>query len=320
LKAIRIHEFGGTEVLKLEETPAPSPGPGQVLVAASAAGVNPVDTYIRSGTYTFQPPLPYTPGMDGAGAIEAVGEGVTKLAVGDRVYFAGTLTGSYAEKALCGEGQAYKLPEAISFEEGAALGVPYATAYRALFDRAGARPGESVLVHGASGAVGLAAVQFARAAGMRVFGTAGTSEGKDLVERHGAHVVFDHHDPGHLDDTVKRTGGRGVDVIIEMLANVNLDQDTTALAKFGRIVVVGSRGRIEINPRELMTRDADIRGMTLMNLTQPERDSIHAAIFAGLESGVLRPEISQKLPLADAAQAHHNVIESSTLGKIVLIP
>ncbi|HVG18449.1 MAG TPA: alcohol dehydrogenase catalytic domain-containing protein, partial [Blastocatellia bacterium] len=164
MRAIRVHESGGPEVLKLEDVPDLKPGPGQVLVRVRAAGVNPVDTYIRAGTHAVKPALPYTPGMDAAGDVEAVGEGVTRVAIGDRVYVARTLTGAYAEQALCNESQVHPLPRHISYSQGAAVNVPYATAYRALFQRAKAVAGESVLVHGASGGVGIASVQLARAA------------------------------------------------------------------------------------------------------------------------------------------------------------
>ena len=174
MKAIRVHEFGGPEVMSLEEVPDLQPGPGQVVVTVKAAGVNPVDTYIRSGQYAKRPALPYTPGMDSAGVVASVGEGVSGVAVGDRVYTAGAVTGTYAEQVLCNESQVHPLPEHVSYQQGAAMGVPYGIAYRALFNRAVAKAGETVLVHGATGGVGVAAVQLARAAGLRVIATGGT--------------------------------------------------------------------------------------------------------------------------------------------------
>src|SRR5262249_21370434 len=145
MKAIRVHEFGGPEGIKLEDLPAPAAGPGQVVVRVHAIGVNPGDTYIRSGQYAVKPQLPYTPGIDAAGTVESAGDGVTRVAVGDRVYVAGSISGAYAEKTLCAESQVHRLPPEVTFEQGAAIGVPYATAYRALFQRAAARPGETVL-------------------------------------------------------------------------------------------------------------------------------------------------------------------------------
>ncbi|MCA1593908.1 MAG: NADPH:quinone reductase [Acidobacteria bacterium] len=320
MKAIRVHEFGGPEVLRLEEVPDLQAGRGQVVVRVSAAGVNPVDTYIRAGAHAVNPAVPYTPGMDAAGVVESAGEGVTRIAAGDRVYVAGTLSGAYAEQALCDESQVHHLPERVSFAQGAGVAVPYATAYRALFQRARGVAGETVLVHGASGGVGIAAVQIARGAGFTVIGTGGTEKGRQLVAEQGAHHVFDHRAPGYLEQLMALTDGRGVDVILEMLANVNLDRDLNVLAKGGRVVVIGSRGPVEINPRSAMGRDAEILGMSLFNASAREMSSIHAALVAGLEAGMLRPVVGQELPLAEAARAHEAVLEPGAYGKIVLIP
>ena len=320
MKAIRVHEFGGPDVLRVEDVAEPRPGAGQVVVRVRAAGVNPVDTYIRSGAHAVRPALPYTPGLDAAGEVEAVGEGVTRLAPGRRVYTAGSVSGTYAELALCEESQCHPLPERVLFTEGAGVNTPYATAYRALFHRAQAKPGETVLVHGASGGVGTAAVQLARAAGLRVVGTAGTEQGLQLIMEQGAHRALDHHAPDYLGHLAELTGGRGVDVILEMLANVNLNKDLEVLAKGGRVVVVGSRGTVEINPRLAMTRDATILGMTLFNISPQESAGIHAALVAGLEAGTLRPFVGRELPLAEARRAHEEVLKPGAYGKIVLIP
>lgn len=320
MKAIVVHEFGNPEVMRLEEVEDPKPGIGEVVIKIHAVGVNPVDTYIRSGLYPVGPRLPYTPGMDGAGIVESVGEGVKLLKAGDRVYIAGTISGSYAEKALCRESQVHPLPENISFPQGAALGVPYGTAYRALFQRARAIPGEVVLVHGASGGVGVAAVQIARAAGLRVIGTGGTERGRQLIMEQGAHYVFDHHAPDHMERILKSTGGRGVDVILEILANVNLGRDPGILAQGGRIVVIGSRGTVEIDPRDAMRRDAAILGMVLMNAPECDLYSIHAALGAGLENGALRPVIGREFRLEEASRSHREIMETSAYGKIVLVP
>lgn len=321
MKAIRVHQFAGPEVMRLEEdVPDPKPGPGQVVVRIHAAGVNPADTYIRAGTYARKPTLPYTPGMDGAGVVEAVGAGVSRVKVGDRVYTAGTLSGTYAERALCAESQVHCLPQQASYAQGAAMHVPYATAYRALFQLARATPGETVFIHGASGGVGVAALQLARAAGMAVIGTGGTDKGRALVAEQGAHHVLDHRAPDYLDKLMSLTGGRGADVILEMLANVNLAKDLKVLAMGGRLVVIGNRGTIEINPRDAMGRDASIIGMSLWNASEQQLASIHAALVAGLETGTLRPVIGKEMPLADAPRAHTAIMEPGAYGKIVLIP
>jgi NADPH2:quinone reductase len=319
MKAIRVHQFGGPEVLKLEETPDLRPGPREVLVRIKAIGVNPVDTYRRSGSHPDLT-LPYTPGSDAAGVVERVGEGVRRFKPGDRVYTAGTLTGAYAEAALCEEAQIHLLPKQISFEQGGAIGIPYATAYRALFQKARAVPGETVLIHGATGGVGLAAVQLARAAGLVVIGTGGSPKGRDLAAEQGAHHVVDHHAPGYLDQIAALTEGRGVDIILEMLANVNLGKDLKRVAERGRVVVIGSRGPVEINPRDAMNQEVTILAMLLFNATAEERAEVHAALGAGLESGTLRPVIGRRFPLAEAARAHEAVMAPGAYGKIVLIP
>jgi NADPH2:quinone reductase len=319
MKAILVHEFGGPEVLKYEEVPTPKPAAGQVLVRIHAAGVNPYDTYMRAGTYAIKPPLPYTPGSDGAGVIEAVGEGVKKVKPGDRVYTAKTVTGAYAEYVLALEGQVHRLPEKISFGQGAGVWVPYGTAYHALHHSAQARASETVLVHGASGGVGSAAVQIARAMGLTIFGTAGTQKGIDLVKREGANQVFDHSKAGYQEEIMKATGGRGVDIILEMLANVNLASDLKMLALNGRVIIIGNRGDISINPRDLMLRRASARGFTLWGITADEEADIHAGLIAGLQNGTLRPVVAKELPLAEAARAHKEVLEPGAAGKIVLI-
>jgi NADPH2:quinone reductase len=320
MKATVVHEFGGPEVLKLEEIPTPKPAAGQALIRVHAAGVNPYDTYMRSGTYAIKPPLPYTPGSDAAGTVEAVGPGVTKVKPGDRVYVAKTVTGAYAQYALALESQVHQLPERVSFSQGAGVWVPYGTAYHAFHHSARAHASETVLIHGASGGVGIAGVQIARAIGLTVFGTASSQKGRDLAAREGAHQVFDHSKSGYLDEIMKASGGHGVDIILEMLANVNLANDTKLLATNGRVIVIGNRGEVTINPRELMGRRASVRAFTLWAVTAAEEAEIHAGIIAGLENGTLRPVVGKELPLAEAARAHKEILEPGAAGKIVLIP
>jgi NADPH2:quinone reductase len=281
MKAIRVHETGEPSVMRLEEVPDPRPGPGQVLVEIKAAGVNPVEAYVRSGKYPMKLALPYTPGTDGAGLVRAVGEGVSDFKPGDRVYIYGSITGTYAQLALCLSSQLHPLPPAISFAQGAALGVPYGTAWRALYTRAHAFAGETLLVHGASGAVGTAAVQIAKAAGLTVYGTAGTERGLKLVKEQGADFAVDHHAPDYQKQLLDQTGGRGFDLILEMLANVNLNNDLALLAKNGRVVVIGSRGPVPIDPRQSMTKETTILGMTLHAATAADLHATHAALAAG---------------------------------------
>jgi NADPH:quinone reductase len=323
MKAIVVHEFGGPEVLKLEDAPDPTPGDGEVLVEVRAVGINPFETYMRAGNYAIKPPLPFTLGVDAAGTVATVGKGVTSVAVGARVWIApglGTSTGTYAQKVVCSATRVHPLPDRISFAQGAALGVTYLTAQRALALKAQAQPAETLLVHGASGGVGTAAVQIARAQGLTVIGTAGSPEGRQAVLDSGAHHVVDHKSPTYREEIVRLTGGRGPDVILEMVAHVNLNHDLEMIASNGRIVVIGSRGNIEVTPRNFMAKDSIVTGMTLWATPEAHWARLFAAIEAGLQYGTLNPVIQIELPLADAPKAHQLVMEGGSRGKIVLIP
>ncbi|KAI2517605.1 quinone oxidoreductase isoform X2 [Homo sapiens] len=287
MRAVRVFEFGGPEVLKLRSDIAvPIPKDHQVLIKVHACGVNPVETYIRSGTYSRKPLLPYTPGSDVAGVIEAVGDNASAFKKGDRVFTSSTISGGYAEYALAADHTVYKLPEKLDFKQGAAIGIPYFTAYRALIHSACVKAGESVLVHGASGGVGLAACQIARAYGLKVLGTAGTEEGQKIVLQNGAHEVFNHREVNYID----------------------------------KIKVVGSRGTIEINPRDTMAKESSIIGVTLFSSTKEEFQQYAAALQAGMEIGWLKPVIGSQYPLEKVAEAHENIIHGSgATGKMILL-
>jgi NADPH2:quinone reductase len=319
MKSILVRSFGGPRVLELEDAPEPEVRAGRLLIDVRAVGVNPVETYIRAGTYPRKPELPYTPGTDAAGVVQAVGAGATGFKPGDRVYVHAPAS-AYAQRIAVDLTRVFPLPSALSFEQGAALGVPYATAHRALFHHAGARKGEAVLIHGASGGVGVAAVQLALRAGLTVIGTGGGAEGAAFVKSLGAHHALDHRAAGYQDEILKLTGGKGVDAIIEMLANVNLPADLALAAPRARITVVGSRGPVTIDPRTAMTKDVAIHGMSLWNMTDEERVEVHADLGHGLAGGSLRPVVGARFPLAEAARAHEAVMSSGARGKIVLIP
>lgn len=320
MKAVVVREFGAPDVLRVEELPDPAAGSGEVVVRIRAAGVNPVETYLRSGTYTRRPPLPWTPGTDGAGEVVALGEGVSHVSLGERVYTTGSLSGTYAELCRCRESQVRALPERLSFAQGAAVHVPYATAWRALLQKAKSQRGETVLVHGATGGVGLAAVELALARGCVVVGTGGTREGRAKVAELGARAVLDHTSPGYLDEVTAITGGRGPDVILEMLADRNLDADLGVVAMRGRVVVIGSRGRVDLEPRKAMTRDVTVFGISLHNATETELAEAHDGLARGFESGALTPVVREEVPLAHAARAHETVMAPGALGKVVLVP
>lgn len=326
MKAIVVREFGGPDVMRLEDAPVPEPSGTQVLVRLAAVGVNPVDTYLRSGNYPRPPKLPYTPGKDAAGVVERIGENVSRLKPGERVYTADSISGTYAEYSLCDETQLGLLPEQVGFEAGAGVWTPYATAYRALFEKALIERGETVLIHGASGGVGIAAIQWAKSAGLKVIGTAGSDGGKRLVREQGADLVVDHLSSETTAAAAAReairefTGGAGVAVVIEMLANFNLMLDFDVLSMFGRIVVVGSRGTLEFNPRAAMSKDATVYALSLFNASRSAIKSIHEAVFRGLCDGSICPFVSRTFQLEQAPAAHREVMENHASGKIVLLP
>lgn len=306
MRAIQVHEHGDPSVLQLRHIPGPRVEPNKVLVRLRAVGVNPVDTYIRSGAYGRLPQMPYVPGMDGAGVIEAVGEsaelrrGASTLFPGDRVWICARGGGTYAEYALAEAHEVHPLPELVSFEQGACLGVPYLTAWRAMMQVGAARPGQTVLIHGASGGVGSACVQIASASGLHVIGTAGTMEGLAFVRELGCQAALNHREKGYEQQILDATGGRGVDLVIEMLANVNLERDMGLVAPRGRIMVVGNRGETTVNARGLMGKDSSIHGIALFNATRGELLECAAGVEGGLRAGWLRPVVQEIMPLKDA--------------------
>lgn len=324
MRAIQVHEFGGPEMLQRVDLDDPRPGPGEVVLRAHAIGVNPADTYMRSGTYRILPDLPYIPGGDAAGVVEAIGPGVTGLSVGERAFIGAAIglsfQGCYAEQILRPADQVLPLPDGVSFAAATCLGVSYPTAHYALFERGGAQAGETVFIHGASGSVGTAAIQLAKRAGLSVIGSAGTQAGLDLIRREGADLAVNHCDDGYLDAVRAQTGGAGPDLILEMLANVNLAADMDLAAMGGRIIVIGNRGEITINPRVAMAKELDIRGMMLWNAPPAQNQTMMRDILAGFAEGALSSVIGREFPLDQAREAQIAVLENGNCGKIILRP
>jgi len=321
MRSIKVKEFGGPKVCLVDDNVTiPQPTPTQVLIKIDSFGINPVDTYIRSGMHVKKPALPYTPGSDAAGSVFAVGNSVKKFKEGDRVYTSGTVTGSYSQYATAEESTIHPLPPNVTFQQGAGVNVPYATAYHALFQRGRGKPGETLLIHGATGGVGIASVQFAVACGFNVIGTAGTDSGRELLLKEGVKHVLDHRSENHFKEVMELTNGNGVDIILEMLANINLANDLKVLAMGGRVCIIGSRGPIQIDPRDTMGRRADILGLSLHLATTSELAEIHSAIFAGLSNKTLNPIIAKAYKLDQTSQAHEEVITPPTgaLGKLVV--
>jgi NADPH2:quinone reductase len=334
LRRIEISQYGPEEVLIHVSADAPvqipaNPGTtldadDSVTIDIRAIGVNPADTYLRAGNYEFlTPSLPFTPGLDAAGIISATGGSATGFAVGDRVWVStipARAAGTYAQQIRCAPSIVHALPDHLSFDEGAAVGVSYTTAYRALIQRGRAEAGETVLVHGASGGVGTATVQLAHALGLTIIGTASTPGGRELALQLGADHALDHSARDYLTEAHALTGGRGVDLIIEMAAHRNLSQDTAILARNGRIVVVGSRGPVEVSPRALMVNETDVRGTALWNMTPADLHDAYTAIDAFLQHGVIRPIVGEQFALEDATAAHRAIVGTHTPGRIILHP
>lgn len=317
MRAVVVTEYGEPEVLVDREIHIPAVGPGRILIRLMAAGVNPVDAYMREGSNEYRPILPFTPGMAGAGIIEDVGEGMIGYEIGERVYIAGSVSGTYAEYCICSPGQIFPLPARLGWAEAACLGVPYFTAARALFTKGRITEGDSVLIHGASGGVGLACLQLAAGRALRVFGTAGSDAGMSLVLRNGAEACFDHNEEGHCERI--KEASEGIDLIVEMLANANLNNDITTLAVGARIVVVGSRGRIDFSPRDLMNGEYTLIGtrITLANLE--EKASYAKLIEEGVEGGRIKPRVRAEFALEDSYRAHRMLMEGPSAGNVVLV-
>lgn len=322
MKAIVVSKFEVKNGMELMDIPEPSTGPGEVKVSLAAAGINPNETYVMTGKYAFFiPELPFTPGFDGAGIVEEVGEGVENFKAGDRVYIAGfgaeKNTGTYAEKVVVSSEACHILPDNISFEEGAALGIPGTAAYRALFIRGQIKENDTVLIHGASGGVGQLSVQMAKGIGAKVIGTASSEEGRKTILDNGADFAINHVTEANKNELLQLNGGNGVDLIIEFLANVNLQTDLDILNQYGRVVVVGNRGTIEINPRSMMGKDTDIRGMGVPNYTPEELQKCFNELDEMLKSGVLKPVIGQTFNLEEANPAHVVVLDRKSTGKLI---
>ena len=324
MRAIRVESFGGPEVLKLRDSlPLPEIGSREVLISVKSISINPVDTYIRAGQYSRLPTLPYTPGNDCSGVVEGVGTEVKMFKPGDRVYSLRALTGSYSTHAVCDTDYVNLLPDCLPFQEGSCLGTAYYTAYRAL-TAGSAKPGQLVLVHGASGGVGTACLQLCRLLGIRAVGTAGTGNGEKAAGISGAERVVNHREEGYMDalKELSRSNG-GFNVIVENAAHINLDGDLDLVANRGSIVVVGSKGMesVAVVPRKLMAKQCSITGVMLGSISPTELVQYHAAVRAGVESGVLKPVINRVFELGEAGKAHELIMSGQgAAGQIVLVP
>lgn len=324
MKAIQIKEFGGPEELKTVNIEEPTPHENEVKVKVYAVGLNPNESYTITGTYAYNiPELPYIPGYDATGTIEEIGSNVEGFKIGDRVFLsafsADRNTGTYAEKVVVDARNVYHLPDNVSLIKGAALGIPAFTAYKALFQKAKLKAGETILIHGASGAVGNWLVQMAKAVGAIVIGTSSTEKGRSLVLDLGADYAINHVTQQNKDKLLSLTNEQGPDIIIEMLANKNLETDMQIIQRHGRIIIVGSRETVEVDPRNLMTNEAVVTGMTFTSPNEKEMKELSFGLNAFLESGAIYPFIGDEFTLDEPIEAHKNLMESSGNGRTIFV-
>ena len=322
MKAVTFDRVGGPEVLTYGEAPDPELRPGKVLIRNRAIGINFADTLFRQGQYLMQPKFPDVPGLETAGVVEAVGDGVDGVRPGDRVAAIGTRT--YAEYALVSAGQIIPLPDSVGFEDGAAFPIQVLTAYHMLFTSHRLTEGQSVVVHSAAGGVGLAAVQLAKAAGARVIGTVSTEEKAALAKEYGADEVVNYASRDFAEETLKLTDGKGVDLILDAVGKPTLEKGLKCLAPFGHLVVYGRAGGVPdpLNVFSLFQKSIKVSGFVLYTVSaMPDvhRKGIEAS-FARMAEGKLKLLIGRTFPLADAAEAHRHMESRQSVGKLVLLP
>jgi NADPH2:quinone reductase len=323
MKAIVFTELGGPEVLKLSDVPKPEVRPGMVLMKVHAIGINFADTRFRQGTYVVKPKLPDTPGMEAAGVVEAVGEGVTGFTPGMRV--AAFTVKSYAEYCQAPAPMVIPLPDTVSFEEGAAFPIQVMTAYHMLHTADTTGPGKTVLVHSAAGGVGIVAVQLAKAAGARVFGTVSSDAKTALVKAHGADAVINYETQKFADEVLKLTDGRGADLILDAVGKPTFEEGLRCLALFGHLILYGRAGgpTDPLNVATLSAKSQKVSGFMVPAVTRnfPEKTRASAEhCFALMREGKLKLHIGKTFPLAQAAAAHRYLESRQSTGKLVLLP
>lgn len=322
MKAIRVHEPGGPEVLKLETVPEPNPGPGEARVRLEASGVNFIDVYHRTGLY--KNPLPFTPGMEGAGMVEAVGAGVLELKPGDRVSFAMTL-GAYAEKVLVPAWKLVPVPAGVDTATAAALMLQGMTAHYLTHSTFRLEPGHKALVHAAAGGVGLLLVQIAKRSGAHVIGTVSTEAKAQLALKAGADQVVVYMSQDFEAEVKKLTGGRGVDVVYDSVGIATYEKSLLSLAPRGMLVLYGqSSGAVPpIDPLQLSARGSlFLTRPSLAHYTQDRTELLARAgdLFGWIARRELDVRIEKRLSLAEAADAHRLLESRQTAGKLLLIP
>jgi NADPH:quinone reductase len=324
MRAIQVQRHGGPEVLELVDLPVREPGAGEVRVRHHAIGVNYIDTYFRSGLYKAA--LPLVPGSEGAGVIEAVGPGVTQFAVGDRVAYAAHGPGSYAEARTIDAAQIVKLPDAIDFETAAAMMLKGLTVEYLLLrtsPQGGLRAGDTIVWHAAAGGVGLIGVQWAKALGLHVIGTAGGPDKCELAKRHGADVMIDYHREDVVARVKELTAGKGVKIVYDSVGKDTFERSLDCLAPFGLLVAFGNASGA-IPPFDILTLSRKgslyVTRPTLGTHSKEHLAEMDEALFTVVASGLVKIDVAQRYPLAEAARAHTELEGRKTTGASVLIP
>jgi NADPH2:quinone reductase len=323
MKAIVFAQTGGPEVLTLADVPKPDVRPGMVLIRVHAIGVNFADTRFRQGTYVAKPKLPDTPGMEAAGVVEAVGDGVTGVRPGARV--AAFTVKAYAEYCQAPESMVLPLPDSIDFVHGAAFPIQVLTAYHMLHTADSTGLGRTVVVHSAAGGVGLAAVQLAKAAGARVFGTVSSDAKRALVSEHGADAVINYVTEKFADEVLRLTDGRGADLILDAVGKPTFEEGLRCLAPFGHLILYGRAGgpTDPLNVATLSAKSQKVSGFMIPTVTRNFPDKTRESAercFALMREGRLRLHIGRTFPLAEAADAHRFLESRQSTGKLILLP
>ena len=321
MKAMRVHEVGGPDVLHYEEIPVPTPAPGQALVKLEAIGLNFLDCYFRSGLY--KTPLPFTPGNEGAGIVTAIGDGVTAVRVGDRVSYAPVM-GAYAEYTVVTADRLIPIPDDVDAKTAAAATLQGMTAHYLATSTYPVKPGDCVLIHAAAGGVGLLLVQLAKMLGARVFGTVSTPQKAALAREAGADAVILYTEQDFETEVMRLTGGKGVNVVYDSVAKTTFDKSLNCLGVRGTLALFGqSSGPVPpFEPARLAKHSLFLTRHGLGHYIANREELLQRAaeVFGWIQTGKLKTRISHVLPLKDAAEAHRLLEGRKTAGKVLLIP
>ncbi|HEX8115164.1 MAG TPA: NADPH:quinone oxidoreductase family protein [Kofleriaceae bacterium] len=324
MRAVRVHELIGPSGLRIDELPDPSVGAGQVLIDVRASGVNFPDVLLSRGLYQFKPTLPFSPGAECAGVVREVGAGVTRVAPGDRVALT-QVNGTFVDKLVAAEANVVKLPDAVSFEVGAATQMTYLTTYHALVDRAAIQPGETLLVLGAAGGVGAAACELGAALGAKVIAAASTDDKLAFCREHGASEVINYAREDLKDRIKALTSGNGVNVVYDPIGGAYAEPALRGIAWQGRYLVIGfAAGEIPKIPLNLvLLKGCQIVGVFwgAFAMRDPARNREHAnQVFQWVAEGKLRPAVDAALPFERAGEALERLEKRQVKGKLVLVP